>query len=87
MKGIPRRGIPQRGIPWRGTPWRGRESCHLCLCQPLHLPSHVTKILPKLFWGLGSFFSIFGIIDVHGIKSSSCFFLSFLIEKLMNFYY
>ena len=61
-----------------------RESLHLHLCQPLLLPSHVTKILPKLFWGLGSFFSIFSIIDVHRLKSSSCFFLSFLIEKLMN---
>ena len=73
-------------IPWFWRPfvnqmvsmvWQMREFLHLCLCQSLHLPNHVTKILPKLFWGLGNFLSIFGIIDVHRLKSSSCFFSVF----------
>ena len=60
---------------------REREDLHLCLCLSLLLPSHVTKIFPKLSCSLGSFFTIFGIFDVHRLKSSS-FISQFFYNKI-----
>ena len=53
-----------------------REDLHLCLCLSLLLPSQ-DKNISQLFCSLGSFFTIFGISDVHRLKSSSCFFSVF----------
>ena len=46
-------------IPFRNRLTSRRKFLHLCLCQHLPLPNHVSIIFPKLFWCLVKFFAFY----------------------------